>query len=153
MAVTLELPGEETPISVDPEVTVTPEKQEVIQLKAEAKKTNKPKQQSKSQSQHASGTRDSQTDRMHASWKLRVKPVYPPEALSKYHTGLTVITVYVNALGYPSKAFISTSSGSSYLDSAALKAAMSSLYFPKSIRTLAQTDIISIPYHFDIIKK
>jgi TonB family protein len=153
MTVTFEIQGEETQANVNPEVTLSEEKQEVIQLKEEVKKTSKPKQQSKAQSQHTAGTRDVQTDRVHASWKHRVKPNYPPEALTKYHTGLVVITVHVNTLGYPIKASITTSSGSTYLDNAALKAAMSSLYFPRSIHNITHPDIISIPYHFDIIKK
>jgi TonB family protein len=165
MTVTLEVQSDETQINIyskditiqeeqdnpEPEPVVTSENQIPLQINTKANKTNKSKQQSKARSQYAAGTNNSQTDRVHANWKRRIKPLYPPEALKQHHVGIVRVLVHINELGVPVSATIIQSSESVHLDAAAKKAALSSMFFPRLLNNTSQGDTLIIPYYFDIV--
>lgn len=101
---------------------------------------------------HASSpTAGSGKDRSHASWKHRVTPSYPPSALQARKAGRVIVTVQVNALGLATAASITTSSGNPVLDTAAIRAARESTYFPKCVLGVPLADTVAIPYNFGII--
>jgi len=89
-------------------------------------------------------------DRSHASWKHRVTPSYPPSALAARKLGRVLVTVQVNALGQATAAAVTTSSGNFILDAAAVHAARSSTYYPKTLLGVPLPDTVAIPYNFDI---
>jgi TonB family protein len=149
MTVTLEVQSDKTQITTDSKDIAIKEKQVPLQLNTKA---NKSKQQSKARSQYAAGTNNSQSDRVHANWKRRIKPLYPPEALKQHHTGIVRVLVHVNEFGIPVSAIIIQSSESVHLDAAAKKAALSSLFFPRLLNNTSQGDTLIIPYYFDIVR-
>ena len=95
-------------------------------------------------------TRSTSQDRTHASWRNRVTPSYPPSALAARKLGRVMVTVQVNALGQATAASVSASSGNPVLDSAAVRAARESTYFPKCLLGVPLPDTVVIPYNFDI---
>jgi len=94
--------------------------------------------------------RSTGADRTHASWRSRVTPSYPPSALAARKLGRVMVTVQVNALGQATAASVSISSGNPVLDSAAVRAARESTYFPKCLLGVPLPDTVVIPYNFDI---
>jgi protein TonB len=94
--------------------------------------------------------RSTSKDRAHASWRNRVTPSYPPTALAAHKLGRVMVTVQVNTLGQATAASVSASSGNSVLDSAAVRAARESTYFPKCLLGVPLPDTVVIPYNFDI---
>jgi TonB family protein len=149
MTVTLEVQSDEIQIATDSKDTAIEEEQVPLQLNTKA---NKSKKQTKARSQYAAGTNNSQTDRVHANWKRRIKPVYPPEALKQHHVGIVRVLVHINEFGMPVSATIIQSSQSAHLDAAAKKAALSSLFFPRLLNNTSQGDTLIIPYYFDIVR-
>jgi len=95
-------------------------------------------------------TRSTSQDRTHASWRNRVTPSYPPSALAARKLGRVLVTVQINALGQATAASVSSSSGNPVLDSAAVRAARESTYFPKCLLGVPLPDTVVIPYNFDI---
>jgi len=95
-------------------------------------------------------TRSTSQDRTHASWRNRVTPSYPPSALAARKLGRVLVTVQINALGQATAASVSSSSGNPVLDSAAVRAARQSTYFPKCLLGVPLPDTVVIPYNFDI---
>lgn len=92
-------------------------------------------------------------DRSHASWKHRVTPSYPASALLERKAGRVMVTVQVNALGQPTAAMVTGSSGNAVLDAAAARAARQSTYYPKCVLGVPLQDTVSIPYNFDIQRR
>lgn len=90
-------------------------------------------------------------DRSHASWKHRVTPTYPQSALLGRKSGRVLVTVQVNALGQPTAASVTTSSGNPVLDTAAVRSARESTYFPKCLLGVPLPDTVVIPYNFGIV--
>ena len=95
-------------------------------------------------------TRSTSQDSTHASWRNRVTPSYPSSALAARKLGRVMVTVQVNALGQATAASVSSSSGNPVLDSAAVRAARESTYFPKCLLGVPLPDTVVIPYNFDI---
>lgn len=89
-------------------------------------------------------------DRSHASWKHRMTPSYPSSALLARKVGRVLVTVQVNALGHATAVSVTASSGNPVLDSAAVRAARDSTYFPKCLLGVPLPDTVVIPYNFDI---
>ena len=94
--------------------------------------------------------RSTGADRTHASWRNRVTPSYPPSALAARKLGRVLVTVQINALGQATAASVYSSSGNPVLDSAAVRAARESTYFPKCLLGVPLPDTVVIPYNFDI---
>lgn len=60
----------------------------------------------------------------------KVLPVYPPSAKMKETTGITYVTILVNASGTVDSAYVAQGSGSSVLDAAAVDAAYQWTFSP-----------------------
>lgn len=60
----------------------------------------------------------------------KVLPVYPPSAKMKETTGITYVTILVNASGTVDSAYVAQGSGSSVLDAAAIDAAYQWTFSP-----------------------
>lgn len=60
----------------------------------------------------------------------KVLPVYPPSAKMKKTTGITYVTILVNASGTVDSAYVAQGSGSSVLDAAAIDAAYQWTFSP-----------------------
>lgn len=145
-----------------PSPTPLPTPQNTTQATPQAKSSSTPKSRSsppvKASNEGAGhavsatvrSARSTGADRTHASWRNRVTPSYPPSALAARKLGRVMVTVQVNALGQATAASVSTSSGNPVLDSAAVRAARESTYFPRCLLGVPLPDTVVIPYNFDI---
>ena len=85
-----------------------------------------------------------------ARYKNKVKPTYPPSLKKTGSEGRVQILVVVSASGRPISARVSSSSGNSLFDQAALAAARASDFYPKKTLGVAVQDTVLIPYKFAI---
>jgi len=85
-----------------------------------------------------------------ARFKRRVKPEYPPSAKQARLSGRVVVLINLNALGQPISARVSESSGVPAFDEAAVRAARSSEFYPKTVAGIPMPSEVTAPYRFSL---
>ena len=85
-----------------------------------------------------------------ARFKRKVTPIYPASAKQAGLSGRVVVLINLNALGRPIAVRVSQSSGVPAFDDAAIRAAQSSEYYPKTVAGIPVPSEVTAPYRFSL---
>ena len=77
-------------------------------------------------------------------------PKYPEKSLEIGEEGVTILEITIDKIGKPKSVKIQKSSGSKYLDKAAIEATENSLFIPKVINGRIEETNIGMPFKFKI---
>jgi protein TonB len=142
------------PVPEPPKPKPTPAPKPAVKKPAAAKPSAKPGPPQEASSSAAAGnagsaSSGSSSDAAHASYRRKVKPVYPPTLRNSGIITQVKVVVTINSQGKLVSARVSQSGGNALFDESALRASYAAEYNPRLDKGVPVDDTVTLRFRFE----